>query len=99
AARRGAGRPAAGGGERGRAPGGKNGLPLYRLKLSDRVVEGMPARPPTVSGRLISLGHRPSTAAAAPCPSPAAVATAPSPTAAARSSCSPRLTTAAPRQC
>ena len=43
-------------------------------KLSDRAVESMPARPRTVTGSLICLGHRPSTAAATPCPSPAAVA-------------------------
>jgi hypothetical protein len=61
-------------------------------KLSDRAVEGMPVRPRTVSGRLISLGHRPSTAATTPCLSPAAVATAP---AAARLSCSPRHTNGA----
>src|SRR5262249_15559963 len=47
------------------------------LELSDRAVEGMPARPRTVPGRLISLGHRPSTAAATPCPHFAALATAP----------------------
>jgi len=35
------------------------------------------ARPRTISGRLISLGHRPSNATITPCPSPAA-ATAPS---------------------
>src|SRR5262245_21071943 len=45
----------------------------------------MPARPRTVSGRLISLGHRPSTAATTPCPRFAALIAAPSPTAAARS--------------
>ena len=44
-------------------------LHVYRLdELSDRAVEGMPARPRTVSGRLISLRHRPSTAATTPCP-------------------------------
>jgi hypothetical protein len=59
-------------------------------KLSDRAVEGMPVRPRTVSGRLISLGHRPSTAGTTPCPSPAAIATAPTPIAAARSSCEQR---------
>src|SRR5262249_4732646 len=37
---------------------------IYRLELSDRAVEGMPARPRTISGR----------AATTPCPSPAAVA-------------------------
>jgi len=50
--------------------------PLPVSKLSDRAVDGMPARSRMVSGRLISLGHRPSTAATTPCPSPAAVATA-----------------------
>jgi hypothetical protein len=68
----------------------KNGLHVYRLELSDHAVEGMPVRPRTVSGRLISLGHRPSTAGTTPCPSPAAIATAPTPIAAARSSCEQR---------
>jgi hypothetical protein len=49
-----------------------------RLPLSDGAVEGLPARPRIVSERLISLRHRPSTAAAASCPRPAA---APAPTA------------------
>ena len=69
-----------------------------RLQLSDGAVEGLPARPRIVSERLISLRHRPSTAAATPCPTLTAVATAPSPTAAARSSCSPALLTGRPRQ-
>jgi hypothetical protein len=75
----------------------RNAVQVYRLELSDRAVEGMPARPRTVSGRLICLGHRSSTAATTPCPSPVAVATAPSLIAAARSSCSPPPRTAAPR--
>jgi len=48
----------------------KAGQHHYGMWLSDRVVEGMPARPRTVSGRLISLRHRPSTAAATPCSAP-----------------------------
>jgi len=52
-----------------------------RLQLSDGAVEGLPARPRIVSERLISLRHRPSTAAATPCPTLTAVAVAPSPTA------------------
>src|SRR5262245_48290056 len=69
-----------------------------RLQLSDGAVEGLAARPRIVSERLISLRHRPSTAAATPCPTLTAVATAPSPTAAARSNCSRPPLTAAPRR-
>src|SRR5262245_19979861 len=68
-----------------------------RLQLSDGAVEGLLARPRIVSERLISLRHRPSTAAATPCPTLTAVATAPSPTAAVRFGCSPTAATAAPK--
>jgi len=67
-------------------------------KLSYRAVEGMPVQPRTASERLISLGHRPSTATAAPCPHFATVATALRPTAAAPSNCSPPPLTAATRR-
>src|SRR5262245_2876207 len=48
----------------------RNAVYVYRLELSDRAVVNMPVRPRMVSGRLISLRRRPSTAATTPCPAP-----------------------------
>jgi hypothetical protein len=76
-----------------------NAVHVYRLEAFRSRGRGH-AR--AASNGLLTHGILPAkstTAAAAPCPHFAALVAAPSPTAAARSSCPPRLMTAAPRRC